>query len=60
METEQHKQVWLAAYCATLSQLMAPGKSDSKDMFRECGVCANRAVEAFKDKWERPVAPATT
>ena len=57
---DQHKEVWIAAYCATLSRLMGPGKSESKDMFRECGVCANRAVEAFKDKWERPVVAPTT
>jgi hypothetical protein len=57
MEIEQQKQMWLTAYCAALNRLMAPGKSESKDMFRECIVCANRAVEAFNEKWGRPSVP---
>lgn len=59
METEQQQQqqqMWLSAYCATLSTLMAPGRSESKDMFRECVVVANRAVDAFNEKWHKPVA----
>ncbi len=57
METEQQKRMWLTAYCAALNRLMAPGKSESKDMFRECGVCADRAVEAFNCKWDKPSIP---